>query len=107
MNFKLIGASIACGVCLLGNPAGIARDEPPLCLAGLVETGPNKFQIDIVIHDQKQVISLMNVEGEHVHFFTDDIPPCSGVNRPFYIDNSRGYFWTATPHSSLGNYSES
>ena len=50
-----------------------------LCLAGLMQTGPDLYQVDLLTWNTTQNGEILSVQTphEHIDFFTADVPECS------------------------------
>ena len=48
-----------------------------LCVAGLVNTGPDAYQIEYIVHHNGELITLRDVSKRDVLFFAEDIAPCT------------------------------
>ena len=48
-----------------------------LCVAGLVNTGPDAHQIEYIVHHSGELITLRDVAERDVLFFTQEIPSCT------------------------------
>ena len=50
-----------------------------LCVAGLVNTGPDAYQIDYYVHHNGEVITIRDVSKRDVLFFTENFPTCNAL----------------------------